>query len=259
MEVNATGLQIGYGDYIVVEDFDILLSKHHITSIIGPNGSGKSTVLKALTRLLRYQKGAVCLDGKDLQDFGPKELARRIGVLPQMHSAPADFRVKELVGYGRMPHQGFFARMNGEDERIVDEAMRATGTYHLRDKSIHEISGGETQRVWIATVLTQQPEILFLDEPTTYLDISHQMEMMRLIKRLNRENGIGVVMVLHDLSHALEVSDWIVVIKDGEKYDEGKPCDVITPKMMREVYDVECDIVRLPGREKPVISYREIC
>ena len=259
MEVNATGLQIGYGDYIVVEDFDILLSKHHITSIIGPNGSGKSTVLKALTRLLRYQKGAVCLDGKDLQDFGPKELARRIGVLPQMHSAPADFRVKELVGYGRMPHQGFFARMNGEDERIVDEAMKATGTYHLRDKSIHEISGGETQRVWIATVLTQQPEILFLDEPTTYLDISHQMEMMRLIKRLNRENGIGVVMVLHDLSHALEVSDWIVVIKDGEKYDEGKPCDVITTKMMREVYDVECDIVRLPGREKPIIAYREIC
>ena len=258
MEVNATGLQIGYGDYIVVEDFDILLSKHHITSIIGPNGSGKSTVLKALTRLLRYQKGAVCLDGKDLQDFGPKELARRIGVLPQMHSAPADFRVKELVGYGRMPHQGFFARMNGEDERIVDEAMKATGTYHLRDKSIHEISGGETQRVWIATVLTQQPEILFLDEPTTYLDIAHQMEMMRLIKRLNRESGIGVVMVLHDLSHAMEVSDWIVVIKDGKKYGEGKPCDVITPQMMRDVYDVECDIVHLPGREKPVIAYREI-
>ncbi len=108
-------------------------------------------------------------------------------------------------------------------------------------------------------MLTQQPEILFLDEPTTYLDISHQMEMMRLIKRLNRESGIGVVMVLHDLSHALEVSDWIVVIKDGEKYDEGKPCDVITTKMMREVYDVECDIVRLPGREKPIIAYREIC
>ena len=112
--------------------------------------------------------------------------------------------------------------------------------------------------MWIATVLTQQPEILFLDEPTTYLDIAHQMEMMRLIKRLNRESGIGVVMVLHDLSHAREVSDWIVVIKDGKKYGEGKPCDVITPQMMRDVYDVECDIVHLPGREKPVIAYREI-
>ena len=258
MEVNATGLQIGYGDYIVVEDFDILLSKHHITSIIGPNGSGKSTVLKALTRLLRYQKGAVCLDGKDLQDFGPKELARRIGVLPQMHSAPADFRVKELVGYGRMPHQGFFARMNGEDERIVDEAMRATGTYHLRDKSIHEISGGETQRVWIATVLTQQPEILVPDEPTTYLDISHQMETMQMVKRLNRETGVGVVMVLHDLSHALEVSDWIVVIKDGKKYSEGPPAEVITSKMLWEVYHVRADILQVNGRGKPLIAFAEL-
>ena len=167
--------------------------------------------------------------------------------------------MRELVGYGRVPHQKWYARHSEEDEKIIDWAMRATGVWPLREKSINECSGGESQRVWIATVLTQQPEILFLDEPTTYLDISHQLEMMRLIKRLNRENGIGVVMVLHDLSHALEVSDWIVVIKDGEKYDEGKPCDVITPKMMREVYDVECDIVRLPGREKPVIAYREIC
>ena len=180
-------------------------------------------------------------------------------MLPQIHSAPPDFQVRDLVGYGRVPHQKWYARHSEEDEKIIDWAMHATGVWPLREKSIHECSGGESQRVWIATVLTQQPEILFLDEPTTYLDISHQMEMMRLIKRLNRENGIGVVMVLHDLSHALEVSDWIVVIKDGEKYDEGKPCDVITTKMMREVYDVECDIVRLPGREKPIIAYREIC
>ena len=259
MELNATGLQIGYGDYIAVEEMDICVGRHEITSIIGPNGSGKSTVLKALTRLLRYQRGSVEVDGRDLLAFGAKELARRIGVLPQMHAAPADFRVKELVSYGRMPHQRFFSSLSGEDEKIIEWAMQATGTWPLRDKSIHELSGGETQRVWIATVLTQQPEILFLDEPTTYLDISHQMEMMRLIKRLNRESGIGVVMVLHDLSHALEVSDWIVIIKDGKKYDEGRPCDVITPKMMREVYDVECDIVHLPGREKPIIAYREIC
>lgn len=258
MEVNAKNLQIGYGDYVVVEDLDICIAKHEITSIIGPNGSGKSTVLKALTRLLRYQRGAVRIDGRDLQEFGPKELARRIGVLPQMHSAPADFRVKELVGYGRMPHQRLFSRMSPEDERIVSEAMRATGTYHLRDKSIHELSGGETQRVWIATVLTQQPEILFLDEPTTYLDISHQLETMRMVKRLNRETGVGVVMVLHDLSHALEVSDRIVVIKDGKKYSEGPPSEVITSRMLKEVYNVTADIVHIQGREKPMIAFAEL-
>ncbi len=258
MEVNATRLQIGYGDYVVVEDLDICIGKHEITSIIGPNGSGKSTVLKALTRLLKYQKGSVFVDGRDLQDFAPKEFARRIGVLPQMHSAPADFRVKELVSYGRMPHQGFFSRLSKEDERIIEEAMRATGTYHLRDKSIHEISGGETQRVWIATVLTQQPEILFLDEPTTYLDISHQLDTMQMVKRLNRETGVGVVMVLHDLSHALEVSDRIVVIKDGQKYSEGTPNEVITSQMLREVYHVDGEIIHIPGRSKPLIAFAEL-
>ena len=249
MEVNATGLQIGYGDYIVVEDFDILLSKHHITSIIGPNGSGKSTVLKALTRLLRYQKGAVCLDGKDLQDFGPKELARRIGVLPQMHSAPADFRVKELVGYGRMPHQGFFARMNGEDERIVDEAMKATGTYHLRDKSIHEISGGETQRVWIATVLTQQPEILFLDEPTTYLDIAQKYEVMELIRQIN-SLGKTVVMVLHDLPLAFSYSHQVAVLEKGAAAAQGEARQVFLSGVPARVFGVKSQTLEVDGREE---------
>ena len=258
MEVKGEHLQIGYGDHVVVDDLDICISKNKITSIIGPNGSGKSTVLKSLTRLLRYQKGTVSIDGRDLRDFGPKELARRVGVLPQIHSAPADFRVKELVGYGRMPYQGLFSRLTPEDERIVENALKATGTYHLRDKSIHEISGGETQRVWIATVLTQQPEILFLDEPTTYLDIEHQLETMRMVKKLNQETGVGVVMVLHDLSHALEVSDHIVVIKDGKKYSEGPPCEVITSKMLREVYHVSGTIVHIPGRTKPVIAFGDL-
>ena len=258
MELNATGLQIGYGDYIAVEEMDICVGRHEITSIIGPNGSGKSTVLKALTRLLRYQRGSVEVDGRDLLAFGAKELARRIGVLPQMHAAPADFRVKELVSYGRMPHQRFFSSLSGEDEKIIEWAMQATGTWPLRDKSIHELSGGETQRVWIATVLTQQPEILFLDEPTTYLDISHQLETMQMVRRLNRETGVGVVMVLHDLSHALEVSDRIVVIKNGRKYSEGTPDKVITSRMLREVYQVEAEVIHIAGREKPLIAYKEL-
>mgnify|MGYP002560166839 FL=1 len=254
MEIRAEKLEIAYGDYLAVRDME----KGKITTIIGPNGSGKSTVLKALTRLLSYRRGAIYLDARSLRDFSAKELARHIGVLPQFHSAPPDFQVKDLVSYGRMPYQRWYERCNDEDQEIIDWAMKATGVWNLREKSINECSGGESQRVWIATVLTQQPEILFLDEPTTYLDIAHQQEMMRLVKKLNRESGIGVGMVLHDLSHAMEVSDWVVVIKDGQKYDEGRPEDVITARMMRDVYDVDCDIITIPEREKPLIAYREI-
>lgn len=258
MEVNAQSLQIGYGERVIVSDFDIHLEKGRITSIIGPNGSGKSTLLKALTRLIRFQKGSVTVEGRDLLDYAPKELARKVGVLPQIHSAPADFLVKELVSYGRMPHLNFLSRMGAKDETIIEDAMKATNTWHLRDKSIHEISGGETQRVWIATVLAQQPEILFLDEPTTYLDVSHQLETMQMVKDLNRKTGVGVVMVLHDLSHAMEVSDHIVVVKDGRKYAEGAPEEVITREMMREVYNVDCDVIKLPGRGKPLIVYKQL-
>ena len=259
MEIKAKNIQVGYGDSIVIEEMDIHLKKGEITTVIGPNGSGKSTVLKAITKLLRFQKGTVRLDGRNLLSFSNKELARQIGVLPQCHTAPPDFKVKDLVSYGRMPYQSFGKKNKEEDDRIVEWAMKATGVYEFREKSIQECSGGEAQRVWIATVLTQQPEMMFLDEPTTYLDISHQLETMRLVKKLNRESGIGVVMVLHDLSQALEVSDRIIVIKKGKKYAEGKPEDVITNQMMKEVYDVDCDVVWLEGRKKPILAYKEIC
>ena len=249
MELEASGLQIGYGEHVIVNQMDVSIARDKITTIIGPNGSGKSTLLKALTRLIRYQKGNVLLDGCDIQTMKPKALAKKLGVLPQIHTAPSDFLVKELVGYGRMPHQKLMAGKR---------AMEVTGTWKFRDKSIYEISGGETQRVWIATVLAQKPEIMFLDEPTTYLDISHQLETMNLVKKLNRETGIGVVMVLHDLAQAMEVSDHVIVIRDGEKYDEGAPQNVITSKMMKDVYQVECEILNVPGREKPLLAYAAI-
>lgn len=258
MELNVSNIQVGYGDRVIVKDFSLDIKHNKITTIIGPNGSGKSTILKAITRLIKYQQGAVVLNGQDILAMKPKALARVLGVLPQLHKAPSDFRVKELVGYGRMPHQSLFSGMSKEDERIVQWAMEVTGTWQFKDKSIYEISGGESQRVWIATVLAQKPNMLFLDEPTTYLDIAHQLETMQLVKRLNRETGIGVVMVLHDLSQALEISDHIVVIKDGRKYGEGTPEEMITPKMMKEVYEVDCDIVTFPGRKKPVIMYKQL-
>lgn len=258
MELKASSLQIGYGDHVVVEDMDVEIQRDKITTIIGPNGSGKSTVLKAITRLIRYQKGSVMLGDQDILEMKPKELAKSIGVLPQIHTAPSDFRVKELVGYGRMPHQKMLAGKSAEDEQIIQWAMEVTGTWQFRDKSIYEISGGESQRVWIATVLAQKPEILFLDEPTTYLDISHQLETMQLVRKLNRETGIGVVMVLHDLPQAMEVSDHIIVIKNGKKYSEGTPEAVITAQMMQDVYNVDCEIVHLPGRSKPLIAFKQL-
>ena len=258
MEREASGLQIGYGDHVIVNQMDVSIARNKITTIIGPNGSGKSTLLKALTRLIRYQKGSVLLDGCDIQTMKPKSLAKKLGVLPQIHTAPSDCRVKELVGYGRMPHQKLMSGKSKEDEEVIRWAMEVTGTWKFRDKSIYEISGGETQRVWIATVLAQKPEIMFLDEPTTYLDISHQLETMNLVKKLNRETGIGVVMVLHDLAQAMEVSDHVIVIRNGEKYGEGAPQDVITSKMMKDVYQVECEILHVAGREKPLLAYAAI-
>lgn len=258
MDLEAKNLQIGYGEHVVVPDINVSILRNKITTIIGPNGSGKSTVLKAITRLIRYQKGSVLLDGRDIMEMKPKALARKLGVLPQIHTAPSDFRVKELVGYGRMPHQKMLSGKSREDEEVIRWAMEVTGVWQFRNRSIFEISGGETQRVWIATVLAQKPEILFLDEPTTYLDISHQLETMNLVKRLNKETGIGVVMVLHDLSQAFEVSDYIVVIKNGRKYSEGSPEEVITPKMMKDVYDVDCEILHVAGRRKPLIAYAEL-
>lgn len=258
MEIKASNLQIGYGEKVIVNDMSLHICQDKITTIIGPNGSGKSTVLKAITRLIRYQQGNVVLDDRDILSLKPKELSRTIGVLPQLHTAPSDFRVKELVGYGRMPYQKLLSGQNDEDKEIIQWAMKVTGTWDFRHKSIYEISGGESQRVWIATVLAQKPNILFLDEPTTYLDISHQLETMQLVKNLNRETGIGVVMVLHDLSQALEVSDHIIVIKDGKKYSEGSPEEVITAQMMRDVYHVECNIMYVEGRTKPLIAYKQL-
>lgn len=258
MELKACEFALGYAGTMVVEKMDLCVKKGEITSIIGPNGSGKSTVLKAMTRLLSCVRGCVCLNGTDICLLKPKCLARQIGVLPQNHTAPPDFKVRDLIAFGRVPHQKWYKTSNAEDLRVIDWAMQVTGTWDLRDKLINECSGGETQRVWIATVLAQQPEMLFLDEPTTYLDIAHQQDLLRLVKKLNKETGIGVVMVLHDLKHALDVSDRIVVLKDGEKYSEGTPEEVITAKMMKEVYAVNCEVIQLPGHKRPILVYEEI-
>lgn len=258
MEIKGNHLGLGYENRMVLQNLDITIRSGEITTFVGPNGSGKSTVLKTLTRLLPCRKGIVTCNGVPLQEMDSKVFARQVGILPQQHLAPPDFTVRDLVSFGRVPYQNWHGGNTEEDDRVVDWAMDVTGVSRLQEKTLRACSGGETQRVWIATVLAQQPEILFLDEPTTFLDISYQLEVMQLVKKLNRENGLGIVMVLHDLGQAMGVSDRIVVIKDGRKYAEGPPETVITSRMMREVYQVECDVVRLPGRKRPILAYREI-
>lgn len=258
MEIKGAKLGIGYESRIVLKDFDITVKKGEITTFIGPNGSGKSTVLKTLTRLLACRKGTVFCNDVPLNRIPSKQFAKQVGVLPQQHLAPPDFRVHDLVSFGRVPYQSWHQGNSREDEAVVDWAMKATGVWPLRDKTLIACSGGEAQRVWIAAVLAQQPDILFLDEPTTFLDIAYQYEIMNLVKKLNRENGMGIVMVLHDLEQAMEVSDRVVVICQGKKYTEGPPEKVITPVMMKEVYHVNCQVVPLPGRRRPILAYEEI-
>lgn len=254
----ADNVRVDIGKHNIIKGISLGVRPDEILTIIGPNGSGKSTLLKGMCRLLRLSGGHVTLKGRELSGMNSKTIARSIAILPQKKNIPADITVERLVQYGRAPYARFGGRLTGADFEVIERMMRLTGVDRMRLRSVATLSGGESQMAWITMALAQQPEILFLDEPTTYLDIAHQQEMMRLVKKLNRESGVGVVMVLHGLSHAMEVSDWVVVIKGGQKYDEGRPEDVITARMMREVYDVDCDIITVPGREKPLIAYREI-
>lgn len=254
----ADNVRVDIGKHNIIKGISLGVRPDEILTIIGPNGSGKSTLLKGMCRLLRLSGGHVTLKGRELSGMNSKTVARSIAILPQKKNIPADITVERLVQYGRAPYARFGGRLTGADFAVIERMMRLTGVDRMRLRSVATLSGGESQMAWITMALAQQPEILFLDEPTTYLDIAHQQEMMRLVKKLNRESGVGVVMVLHGLSHAMEVSDWVVVIKGGQKYDEGRPEDVITARMMREVYDVDCDIITVPGREKPLIAYREI-
>lgn len=199
------------------------------------------------------------LDGCDIQTMKPKALAKKLGVLPQIHTAPSDFRVKELVGYGRMPHQKLMTGKSKEDEEVIRWAMEVTGTWKfLRQVNLRDFQEERRSVCGLLPYLRRSRKSCSWMSQRSYLDISHQLETMNLVKKLNRETGIGVVMVLHDLAQAMEVSDHVIVIRDGEKYDEGAPQNVITSKMMKDVYQVECEILNVPGREKPLLAYAAI-
>lgn len=249
----AHDLTIGYDRRIISESLSVAIPDGSFTVIVGANASGKSTLLRALARLLTPMSGEVRLDERPLGEYQPKELARAVGLLPQTSLAPDGITVIDLVARGRYPHQGFLRQWSVDDEAAVRQALDATGTADLSGRLVAELSGGQRQRVWIAMALAQQTPILLLDEPTTFLDIAHQIELMELLTDLN-EQGRTLVAVLHDLNQAARYGSHLIAVKDGRIVAEGAPADIVTAEMVEDVFGLRCVVTPDPVSGTPAVS-----
>lgn len=249
-------LNISYGDRLIVRDMSIEIPDKKITTIIGSNGCGKSTLLKALTRIIPYQSGAVILDGRSISRESTRALAKKIAILPQTPESATGLTAGELVSYGRYPYQKGFGRLTSKDMEVINWALEVTGTSEFKYQSVDALSGGQRQRVWIAMSLAQETDMIFLDEPTTYLDMAHQLEVLELLQKLNREQGRTIVMVLHDLNQAARFADYIIALKDGQIVKAGASEEVITRDVLRTVFQIDAEIGRDPRTQKPMcITY----
>lgn len=249
----AADVTLAYDGRTVVEGLSLDVPDGEITVIVGPNACGKSTLLRALSRLLRPAAGAVVLDGESIHRLPTKQVARLLGLLPQTPIAPDGILVSDLVARGRTPHQSFFQQWSASDEAAVTRALAATGTLDLADRAVDELSGGQRQRVWIAMALAQETDLLLLDEPTTFLDIAHQIDVLELVAELNRRDGRTIVVVLHDLNLACRYADHIVAMRDGRVVADGSPHDVITAETVREVFGLECVVIDDPVSGTPLV------
>jgi iron complex transport system ATP-binding protein len=251
--LSTASVTVGYGEDPVVHDLSLTVPDGKVTTIIGPNGCGKSTLLRTMARLLKPSSGAVLLDGRPVHDLPTKEVAKRMALLPQSPVAPEGLVVRDLVGRGRHPHQRWFSQWSPEDEQAVETALEMTDTADLRDRALEQLSGGQRQRAWIAMTLAQDTDLLLLDEPTTYLDLAHQVEVLDLVTRLNRERERTVVMVLHDLNLAARYSDLIVVMKDGRVAAQGTPHEVFTPELLTTTFGLTADVLTDPRSGLPIV------
>ncbi len=251
--LRASGVCLGYDEHVVVDDLDLDIPDGKITVIIGPNACGKSTLLKALARLLKPSKGQVILDGETIHKLATKDVARRLGLLPQTPIAPEGITVVDLVARGRTPHQKLFQQWSESDEQAVRSALDATGTSALADRTVDALSGGQRQRVWIAMALAQETELLLLDEPTTFLDIAHQIDVLDLVEQLNTERGRTIVVVLHDLNLACRYADHVVAMRDGAIVASGAPSDVIDVETVRTVFGLESMVITDPVSGTPLV------
>jgi iron complex transport system ATP-binding protein len=249
-------LNIGYGDHLIVKDLSVQIPDKKITTIIGSNGCGKSTLLKAITRIISHQSGRVLLDGEDISKGNTKELAKKMAILPQTPESASGLTVGELVSYGRFPHQKGMGRLSKKDYEVINWALEVTGTSDFKYRQVDALSGGQRQRVWIAMALAQETDIIFLDEPTTYLDMAHQLEVLELLQKLNNEQERTIVMVLHDLNQAARFADYIVALKEGEIVKAGNCEEVITHEVLKKVFQIDAAIGRDPRTNKPMcITY----
>ncbi|WPF84145.1 ABC transporter ATP-binding protein [Sanguibacter sp. 4.1] len=249
----AENLVLGYGDRTVIDGLDLLVPPGQVTAIVGANACGKSTLLRSMSRLLSPRGGQVLLDGKQVHKTPAKQLARTLGLLPQSPVAPEGITVADLVGRGRHPHQGMLSRWSAADDAAVAEALDATETAGLADRPVDELSGGQRQRVWIAMALAQQTDVLLLDEPTTFLDVSHQVEVLDLLTDLNHARGTTIVMVLHDLNLAARYADHLVALADGRVHAAGTPAEVLTESTVKTVFGLDNQVIVDPTSGKPLM------
>ncbi len=253
--LRAEGLTLGYDGAPIVEDLTARIPDGSFTVIIGPNACGKSTLLRALSRLLAPRSGQVVLDGKAISSLPAKEVARRLGLLPQTALAPDGITVADLVARGRFPHQGLLRQWSDADRDAVIAALDATGTRELSGRRVEDLSGGQRQRVWVAMVLAQQTDLILLDEPTTFLDIAHQVELMELFAHLNRQ-GRTVVAVLHDLNQAARYADHLIAMRDGRIVAAGQPAEVVTSALVEQVFGLPNVIIDDPITGGPLVVPR---
>jgi iron complex transport system ATP-binding protein len=251
--LSARGLTLAYDEHTVVRDLDADILDGTITCVIGPNGCGKSTMLRALGRLMRPRAGVVELDGRDIHRAPTREVAQVLGVLPQQPTAPDGLTVADLVARGRHPAQRWYRQWSGDDQEAVARALEQTDLLHLADTPLQELSGGQRQRAWISMVLAQGTDLLLLDEPTTFLDLVHQVDVLDLVRDLHRQGGRTIVMVLHDLNLAARYADTVIAMREGEVLASGPPADVLTPDLLRAAFDLDAVVVPDPVTGGPLI------
>lgn len=256
--ISVKNLSVSYENNIIIEDMDLCIPKGKISIIIGANGCGKSTLLKTISRINKPRKGDIFINNKNIKKVKKKDIAKEVAFLPQGPVCPSGLTVRELVAFGRFPHQKIIGGLNNHDKEVIDWAIEETGLSEFADREVDNLSGGQRQRAWIAMTLAQETEIIMLDEPTTYLDMSYQLEVLEVLQKLNKEKNITVVIVLHELNNACRFADNIIGLKKGKIICEGKPIEVITKDTLKEIYGIDANLQRSENGEYPVCMEYEL-
>lgn len=245
-------LASGYEQVRVFEGLNLTIEEGKVTTIIGPNGCGKSTLLKTIGRILKKQQGTVYLQEQNMQNLSTKDIAKKLAILSQTPVAPGQLKVEELIAYGRYPHRNNVNRLTNKDEEMIEWALTVTNTMEYRNRELAQLSGGQRQRVWLAMALAQETNILLLDEPTTYLDMAHQLEVLDIVKSLNEQHNCTIVMVLHDINHAARYSDHLIAMRKGIIMQTGTPQEILSAEVMRKVFNIDARIMEDPVTNTPV-------